>query len=187
MRKGFIMAKKVLILHGYGGSDYPHWQAWLACELIKINYEVCFPHFPNKDNPNLEQWLEFLDKQMKNFDPDIVVCHSLANILWFHYVQKYQPKQLQKLMLVAPVRKTCDIKEIKTFFPYPVPNNLCSQEVIMASSDNDPYINVEEAIQLQQELNIGMKIMENAGHLNADSGFGELTCALEWVTSEVER
>jgi predicted alpha/beta hydrolase family esterase len=23
--------------------------------------------------------------------------------------------------------------------------------------------------------------MENAGHINRDSGFGELTCALEWI------
>ena len=26
---------KVLILHGWGGSDAPHWQAELACEIAK--------------------------------------------------------------------------------------------------------------------------------------------------------
>lgn len=178
--------KRVLILHGFGGSDYPHWQAWLACELIKNHYEVSFPQFPNKNNPDLNEWLEFLDKQIKHFDPQVIVCHSLANILWFHYCQKYKPKQLEKLMLVAPVSRNCDIQEIESFFPYPIVNNLYSKEVIMASSDNDPYISIEEAIQLQQELNIGMKIMENAGHINASSGFGELSCALEWIERKDE-
>ena len=44
----------------------------------------------------------------------------------------------------------------------------------MAASTNDPYMSVEEAIRLQSKLNIGMKIMENAGHINAASGFGKL-------------
>jgi len=51
------MKKKVLILHGWGGSPYPHWQAQTAIKLIENNYEVSFPTLPNKDNPNLESWL----------------------------------------------------------------------------------------------------------------------------------
>lgn len=178
------MSKKVLILHGWGGSDYPHWQAWLACELIKQNYCVSFPELPNRDFPKLEEWLKFVKSEIEYFKPDIVVCHSLANILWFHLANRYDIKELDKLMLVAPVRKNCDIKEIETFFPYDVPKDLRSKEVIIATSDNDPYMSVQEAIELQQELNVGMKIMENAGHINADSGFGELSCALEWVQRE---
>ena len=29
-----------------------------------------------------------------------------------------------------------------------------------------------------------MKIMENAGHINAASGFGKLDCALDWIKRE---
>jgi predicted alpha/beta hydrolase family esterase len=56
----------------------------------------------------------------------------------------------------------------------------------MAASDNDPYLTLEEAIALQQKLNVGMKIMENAGHINAESGFGKLDCALDWIKREIE-
>ena len=49
------MSKKVLILHGWGGSDYPHWQSWSASQLIKENYIVSFPQLPNKDFPNLNE------------------------------------------------------------------------------------------------------------------------------------
>ena len=178
--------KKVLILHGLGGSDYPHWQSWCASELIKLNYTVSFPLFPNKDNPKLEQWLKTLDEEVKHFKPDIVICHSVANILWFHYVKKYRVTTIEKLMLVAPVSQQCNLKEIKTFFPYPICEDLKAKKIIMVSSTNDPYMTTDEAITLQSELNICLKILDNAGHINIDSGFGELNCAIEWIEKEVD-
>lgn len=179
------MNKKVLILHGWGGSDFPHWQAHLASDLIKENYTVSFPELPNKDLPTLNEWKAFIKKEVEHFQPDMVVCHSLGNIVWFHLLDELDIT-LEKLMLVAPVRETCDIEEIKEFFPYPIPKDLKSHEVIIAASDNDPYMSLEEAIKLQQKLNVGMKIMNNAGHINADSGYGKLDCALDWLKREVE-
>lgn len=179
------MSKRVLILHGLNGSDFPHWQAHLASDLIKDNYIVSFPFFPNRDFPKLEEWKEVLKKELEHFKPDIIICHSLANILWFHICDELDIS-LDKLMLVAPVRRDCDIKEISEFFPYPIPKDLKAKEAIMATSDNDPYITLDEAVDLQQKLNVGMKIMENAGHINADSGFGKLDCALDWIKREEE-
>ena len=173
------MNKRVLILHGLGGSDFPHWQAQLASDLIKENYVVSFPSFPSRDNPKLQVWKEFLKNELNHFKPDIVVCHSLANILWFHTCDELDIK-LDKLMLVAPVRNQV-LEEAKTFFPYPIAKDLKANEIIMAASTNDPYMSIEEAIELQSKLNIGMKIMENAGHINAASGFGKLDCALDWI------
>lgn len=178
--------KRVLILHGWGGSDYPHWQAWTATELIKENYIVSFPQLPNRDLPTLDSWLEFLKKEFDHFQPDIVVCHSLANILWFHFVETFDIKPIEKLMLVAPVSPSCEIEELKTFFPYPTPQDLKAENIIMAGSDNDPYMTVDEVIQLQSKLNIGLKILENAGHINADSDYGELKCATQWITGNFE-
>ena len=173
--------KKVLILHGWGGSDEPHWQWWLEGQLRKKNYKVSFPSFPNRDLPNFDEWMNTLEKEYESFQPDIVICHSLANILWFHFSQKNTLKKLDKLMLVAPVRKTCKIEELKSFFPYPIPKKLNAKEIIMVGSTNDPYLSVEEAIELQSELNIGLKILDDAGHINAQSGFGELSCAIDWI------
>ncbi len=176
--------KRVLVLHGLGGSAYPHWQAHLAADLIKQNTAVSFPNFPNKDNPDLKEWKEFLKKEIEHFKPTVVVCHSLANHLWFHTCEELN-YELDKLMLVAPVRNEI-LEDAKTFFPYPIPSDLKAKEVIMAASTNDPYINVEEAIRLQSKLRIGMKLLEDAGHINADSGYGKLDCALDWINREEE-
>ncbi len=177
------MNKKVLILHGWGGSDYPHWQAWVASELIKDNYIVSFPALPKRDEPTLEEWMDTLKKEFDHFKPDIVLCHSLANALWFHFVNTYDIKPIEKLMLVAPVSKKV-IDEVGTFYPYPIPSDLKSDEIIMVGSTNDPYMTVEEAIELQSNLNVGLKILDDAGHINADSGYGELSCAIDWIKRE---
>ncbi len=177
------MNKRVLVLHGLGGSDFPHWQAQLASDLIQENYIVSFPSFPTRDNPQLEVWKETLKKEIEHFKPDIVVCHSLANVLWFHTCDELDI-QLDKLMLVAPVSRKRVVEAAKSFYPYPIAKDLKSKEVIIAASTNDPYMDIDEAIELQSMLNVGMKIMENAGHINAESGFGKLDCALDWIKRE---
>jgi len=180
-----VVNKRVLILHGWGGSPYPHWQAWTASELIKDNYTVSFPEFKNKDNPTLDSWLTFLKKEFDYFKPDIVVCHSIANILWFHFVNKFPIDTIEKLMLVSPVEQNCKIEELKTFFPYPIVDDLKAKEIIMVGSTNDPYMSVDEVIDLQSKLNIGLKILEEAGHINEESGYGELSCSVEWIKRKI--
>ncbi len=176
--------KRVLIIHGLGGSDYPHWQAHLAMDLIKQNIAMSFPRLPNRDSPNLGEWKEYLKKEIEHFQPNIVICHSLANHLWFHTCEELNIK-LDKLMLVAPVRNE-ELEVAKTFFPYPIPNDLKAKEIVMAVSTNDPYMNVEEAIRLQSKLKVSMKLLKEAGHINADSGYGKFDCALDWINHEEE-
>lgn len=176
--------KRVLVLHGLGGSDFPHWQAQLTQDLIGQNIPVSFPSLPNRDNPNLDDWKSFLKKELEHFKPTIIVCHSLANLLWFHSCDDLDIS-LDKLMLVAPVRDKV-LDDAPSFFPYPIPKDLKSKEIIIASSTNDPYMSVEEAIRLCSKLKVGMKILEDAGHINAASGYGKLDCALDWINAVEE-
>jgi serine hydrolase len=44
-------------------------------------------------------------------------------------------------------------------------------------------MSVEEAKALQKELGIEMKMLENAGHINSDSGFGEWP----WMLEELQK
>jgi len=181
----FAIKKRVLILHGWGGSSFPHWQAHLEKDLLNHgSYEVHFPSLPNKDNPTLDEWLLALDFEINTFRPEIIVCHSLANVLWFYYVNMGKMRyNLEKLMLVSPVSVNCQIEELKSFFPYELPNDLKSNISIMASSDNDPYTSVDELYEISNKLAIGLKILENAGHINTESGYGKLDCSYDWIVS----
>lgn len=174
------MSQKVLLLHGWGGSDYPHWQSWLAGEIAKDYGYVRFLKFSNFDEPKLDVWKSELNATLEEFKPDVVVCHSLANTLWFHLCNAQKLREIQKLYLVAPPSMNCDLQELKEFFPLQTPTELYAKEAMLVTSTNDPYMNETQAKALQNELNVPMKILLNAGHINSDSGYGKW----EWMLKE---
>ena len=175
------MSKKILLLHGWGGSDFPHWQSWLASELAKEYGKVSFLKFSNFDTPKLDLWIRELKEELKSFQPDIVICHSLANTLWFHLCNTSQIKIVERLYLVAPPSMRCDIEELCEFFPVQTPQKLHAKEAILITSTDDPYMSEEEAKHLQKSLDIPRKTLLNAGHINAESGYGEW----EWIYKEL--
>jgi len=128
-------------------------------------------------------WKQELKQELEDFKPDIVVCHSLANTLWFHLSQEDDFIEVEKLYLVAPPSLVCKIEELKSFFPLHMPTNPHAKKSILVSSTNDPYMSMDEVKELQTSLGIEMKILENAGHINADSGFGEWQWILEQIKS----
>jgi len=177
--------QKVLILHGWGGSDFPHWQSWLAAEVAKEYGTVSFPLLDNPHFPTKNRWMRQVKALLETFKPDTVICHSLANTLWFHLCEEGEMASVKRLLLVAPPRLELELDTIKTFFPAPIPKKLFAEEAMLVTSSDDPYLTSKEALTLQKVLNIPMKVLENAGHINADSGFGELPWVLKWVNRAV--
>ena len=163
---------KTLILHGWGGSDAPHWQAELACEIAKNYGTVSFPLLDNCHFPSKNRWVKQVRQILEEFKPDTVVCHSLANTLWFWLCQE-DIETVQKLFMVSPPSLTTKEATIKTFFPCEMPERLYAKEVQMIVSDNDPYIGVAEAETMAKHYNTPLTIIKNAGHINADSGYGK--------------
>lgn len=174
---------RVLLLHGWGGSDFPHWQSWLASELAKDYGCVNFLRLKKPDTPTKDEWMYQLKEALEDFKPDVVVCHSLANILWFHLCNE-EPNmpEIKKLFLVAPPSLKKEIKEVNTFFPIKAPQKLYAKEALLVASTNDPYMDIDEAKELEKTLNISMEVLVDAGHINADSGFGEW----EWILQQLK-
>ncbi len=172
---------KTLILHGWGGSDWPHWQAWLAAELAKSYGTVSFPLIQHPHYPHLNRWKKEVRRHLEDFRPHTVVCHSLANTLWFHLCHDGLPFMVERLLLVAPPRLDCEIETIKSFFPVAPPDSLFAHDATMVVSTDDPYMRLEEAQALQKRLGIPMKVLENAGHINAESGYGPWPWILDFL------
>lgn len=175
------MSAKRLLLHGWGGSDDPHWQSWLAAELAKTYGTVSFPLLDNPHFPSKNRWMRQVKSLLEEFRPDTVLCHSLANILWFHLCHEGEITAVDTLYLVAPPRLNCEIETIKSFFPVTPPEHLFAGRVHLVASTSDPYMTPEEAHALQQVLGVPMTLLEDAGHINADSGYG----AWPWILEQL--
>lgn len=173
--------KKVLLVHGWGGSNFPHWQSWLATEIAKDYGCVSFLKLSDFDFPILDLWKQELIDELESFKPDIVICHSLANTLWFHISDAI--KEVEKLYLVAPPSFECAVEEIKSFFPMKLPTKTNAKSALLIASTNDPYMTLEELRELQKSLDIEMTVLENAGHINTDSGYGKWP----WILEEIKK
>ena len=166
------MLNKVLILHGWGGSDFPHWQSELASEIAKNYGTVSFPLLENCHFPSKNRWIKQVKKLLEKFKPHTVVCHSLSNTLWF-WLCKENIVEVEKLFMVSPPSLTTTEQSIKTFFPCEIPQNICAKEVHLIVSDNDPWIQLEEAESMAKSINASYQVINNAGHINADSNYGK--------------
>ncbi|MCH9812565.1 MAG: alpha/beta hydrolase [Epsilonproteobacteria bacterium] len=178
--------KKVLLLHGWGGSDYPHWQSWLAGEIAKTYGNVSFPLLDNPHFPSKNRQMRQIKRLLLEEKPDIVICHSLACTLWFHLCQEANITPIEHLLLVAPPSIETNIDTIKTFFPVIIPTDLYAKEVMVVTSTNDPYLNIKEAHHIQKTLGVEMKIIENAGHINDESGYGNWPWVYNWVKERLK-
>lgn len=163
---------KVLILHGWGGSDAPHWQAELASEIAKNYGTVSFPLLDNCHFPSKNRWIKQVKQILETFQPDTIVCHSLANTLWFWLCQE-KIETLERLFMVSPPSLTTKETTIKTFFPCEIPDDIHAKQVHLLVSDNDPWIKTSEAKQMANAIGATYQEILNAGHINADSGYGK--------------
>jgi uncharacterized protein len=158
---------RVLILHGLHGSGPGHWQHWLASQL---GDDAVFPDLPQPDLPRRDAWLSALDGVAR--DDDVVVCHSLACILWLH-----ARRPASRVLLVAPPSAGAGVAEIADFFPVDVQPPL--GEALLVCSDNDPYCPEGAATLYGREIPV--RLMPGAGHINPDAGYGEWPWVREWA------
>jgi len=67
---------RLLLLHGWGGSDFPHWQSWLAAEVAKEYGCVNFLRLHDFDHPRRDVWMQQAAKELRTFQADVVVCQT---------------------------------------------------------------------------------------------------------------
>ncbi|KWX80960.1 hypothetical protein AMQ84_01720 [Paenibacillus riograndensis] len=179
------MAKRsFLILYGLGGSGLDHWQTWLSHELLERDETVYYPEFPEKDQPQRKDWMETLDQVTAGIPEEeevTVIAHSLACILWFHYVCSAPRRTMKQAILVSPVSPATDFAEVESFFP--IPENLeevvsGAERTVFIHSSADPFCSVEDAVPYMK-LGLPNLILPNSGHINVESGHGPWPMMLE--------
>jgi uncharacterized protein len=171
--------RNFLILHGLGGSGPGHWQTWLAARLRADSERVAYPDLPDPELPSLHAWRETLDGELEAL-PDgesIVVCHSLACLLYLHHVAD-GGAQANRVLLVAPPSENAGLPQLAGFFPAPLPALQAGARLVC--SDDDPYCPEGAASLYGEPLGIPVDLLPGGRHLNPDAGYGPWPAVEAW-------
>jgi predicted alpha/beta hydrolase family esterase len=178
-----------LILHGWQGSGPGHWQSWLAERLRSEGERVSYPDLPEPDAPRLDRWLEALDREVAR-EPDglVVLCHSLACVLWLHHAHRGAPSSLaERVLLVAPPSPSASLPGVQGFFPLSVePEEVgrAAGTTLVVAADDDPYCPEGAARLYGEPLELPVHVVAGGGHLNMDAGYGPWPAAERWCLAE---
>lgn len=168
-------ARSFLILHGLQGSGPGHWQSWLAARLRAAGERVSFPDLPDADMPSLPAWREALEVELDALPAPVVVCHSLACLLWLHHVA--DGGNQARVLLVAPPSGSSGVPEVDPFLPAPLPR---LDGARLVCSDNDPYCPEGAAALYGEPLGIAVDLLPGDGHLNPEAGYGSWPAVEAW-------
>jgi uncharacterized protein len=183
-----------LILHGLENHRPPqHWQFLLAAALVERGHDVRYPELPAADSPSLEEWMLALEVELAAMvgPRRTVICHSLACLLWFHAAARGVIEPIDRVLLVAPPASEAVPDSAESFRLADLDANAvrtsATQELLIVCSDSDPY-NPSGAQSLYGEpLGLNAIILEGAGHITPDSGFGPWPFSIEWCLRDTAR
>jgi len=183
------MAASYLILHGIENDRPPqHWQFQLAAELVRRGHEVRYPGLPDPYTPILDSWLEALNGELAALRGEhrVVVCHSLACLLWFHAAARglHKVVPVDRVLLVAPpdsafVPEAGASFRLAGFEPDPIRESARS-ELAIVCSDADPYNPTGAQTLYGDPLAIDATILHGGQHITPDSGYGRWRFAERW-------
>jgi predicted alpha/beta hydrolase family esterase len=175
-----------LILHGWQGSQGPHWQRWLAPGLAAEGWAVRFPELPDPLTPALPAWRAALAGELDALAAGpgerVVICHSLGCILWLHHAASREAGavRVDRVLLNAPPGP---LGELPTFFPVPLERDgvaAAARATRIVCSDDDPYCPEGAARAYAKPLGLACDVLPGQGHLNVDAGYGPWPAMLDW-------
>lgn len=158
-----------LIVPGWYGSGPGHWQRW----WLDIEPEALLVEQADWDHPSLDAWLAAAVRAVEANPGAVLVSHSLGGALVAHLAQRHPGLPIAGALIVAPADvddRSWTSPELASFAPVPA-RRLGFRSIVVASR-NDPYVSFARATALAAQWGAEVVNAGNAGHINADSGFG---------------
>jgi predicted alpha/beta hydrolase family esterase len=158
-----------LILPGLNGSGPDHWQRW----WLTSGRDARLVAQDNWENPQLKQWRPRLASEVQKTPDAILVAHSLACALVAQLAAWRSDLPVGAALLVAPA----DVDDAGwTSVPVagfgPMPLKRLPFPAVVVASRNDPYVAFERAKFFAARWGADFVDLGEAGHINAETGFG---------------
>ena len=147
---------------------------------------MSYPDLPEPFDPQPAEWLAALEPELAALDGErVVLCHSLACLLWLLRARDKGDRAADRVLLVAPPC-ALDIEPIRRFWP----EGVQAEHVRAAASDTrmlcshvDPYCPEGAVSTFGIPLELDYEVIEDGGHLNTDAGYGPWPAVEEWALS----
>ena len=184
--------RRFLLLHGWQGSGPEHWQTWLAQRLRDRGQHVSYPILPDPDEPDPDRWATALQGELAALaagdgDERVVLCHSLACVLWAREAARIQPAhRVDRVVLAAPPAPGV-VPELAAFFPTGAEREgvaAAARATRLVYASDDPYCPGGAGAVWGVPLGLTGDEVPGGGHLNADAGFGPWPAMEAWALGE---
>lgn len=167
---------RIVIVPGWRDSGPGHWQSLWEARLPNAQRVV-------QDDwvtPSREAWIGALTRLVLQSDePVVIAAHSLGCIATMHLPPEAVAR-IQGALLVAPADP--ERRAVLSSFA-PVPYATLPYPSIVVASNNDPFCPVRLAGAYARAWGSEFVRMQNAGHINIDSGHGEWPLGLALLQS----
>ena len=177
-----------VIVPGVGGSEHDHWQSWLQRQLKSCSRV----QQQDWNKPVLHEWVEQFIKTVQAIqEPIQIVAHSFGCLTTVAALAQHPElnQNIKNLVLVAPANPTRfgdagfareSQNDYQQYF-HQLKLQVPTQMII---SENDPWLNFQDALQLAKAWKIKPKNLGQVGHINVASGFGPFPEIYDFLISE---
>ncbi|HEU4458282.1 MAG TPA: alpha/beta hydrolase [Methylibium sp.] len=170
---------RLLIVPGLHDSGPAHWQSWLQAQVRDAR------RVEQRDwsRPELDRWAERIASTLdRERDAQwIAVAHSFGCLALARHLLLRADTPVRAALFVAPAEP--DKFGVAAALPA---SRLAIPSTVIAS-DNDPWMSAASTRRWAQRWGSGWMTLGDAGHVNAESGFGPLPVAKRWVTTMQQR
>ncbi|MEF3692074.1 MAG: alpha/beta fold hydrolase [Candidatus Moraniibacteriota bacterium] len=172
------MRKRIIMIHGWGGTAGGDWLPWVKDKLKKKGFDVVVPEMPNTEEPKIEEWVNFLVELIGNVDENtFLIGHSIGCQAIMRYLEKIYPQKFGKIIFVAPWFNLNNLEDAeseeiaKPWIEVPIDlgkvKNSCD-DINVLLSDNDLYVPLSDGEIFKEKLNANIIILKNKGHFTGD-------------------
>jgi predicted alpha/beta hydrolase family esterase len=191
--------KKIILIHGWGGTPSNDWFPWLKKELEEKGFEVEAPEMPDTMDPKIKPWIDKIKEIVQNPDKDTYfIGHSIGCQAILRYLQTLDKDvRIGGIILVATWMNLTDetwdedyTKEkakpwIETPIDFEKIKNMSDKRIVI-NSDNDPYVPLSDKDIFKEKLNATVILEHNKGHITGEEGFNKFPTVLNELLKIIE-
>ncbi len=165
----------VIVFHGTKGSPDINWFPWIKEKVQETGLKIDIPVLPTPEGHNLKNWLVVANTLDINEDT-ILIGHSCGATFLLHLLEK---KRIKEAIFVSCFTEEINIPEYDKLNASFIKDSDWDWNTIKRNSgkitiyhgSDDPYVPIDQAKDLHEQIGGGLEVIEGGGHLNSENGY----------------